>query len=79
MPVYFRMLQAHGGGFVNLWFDRNVADASRCLNPLRSQSSAKIRLALSGLSGAFVVLALGYCLSLFVFVSENIYKLRCQL
>ena len=72
------MLKAHEGGFVNLWFDRNVADASRCLNTIRKRESDRIRLTLSGLSGAFVVLTFGYCLSLFVFLVEMIYKLHCK-
>ena len=65
------MLKAHEGGFVDLWFKQNVVDASRCLNPLRD-SSSKPRLTLSGLSGAFVVLASGLFFSVFIFCAELI-------
>ena len=68
------MMKAHEGGFINLWYDRNVADASRCLNPVRHQDDDKIRLTLSGLSGAFVVLAIGYGISLFILLCEVVYK-----
>lgn len=64
------MLKAHEAGFVDLWFSRNVADASRCLNPLRDVSSEKPRLTLGGLSGAFVVLAFGFALSTLSFCVE---------
>lgn len=70
------MLKANEGGFIDLWTDRNVADASRCLKPLRDHQSDQIRLGLSGLSGAFVILACGYCFSVFLFVFELI--LKCQ-
>lgn len=71
---FFRILKAHEGGFISLWFDQYSVDASQCLNPLRKHKSDRIRLTIGGLSGAFVVLAFGYCLSAFAFISEIIYK-----
>ena len=67
-------MKAHEGGFVNFWYDRNMADPSRCLNPVRKRDSDKIRLGLGGLSGAFVVFAFGCSLSLLVFLLEKIFK-----
>ena len=64
------MLKAHEGGFIGLWSARNMADASRCLNPVRKHASEKISLKLGGLSGAFVVLIFGYGLSLLLFFGE---------
>ena len=73
-----RMLKAHEGGFIQYWTDGNVADASRCLSSLgrNQRQSDRVRLALGGLSGAFVVLAFGYGLSTVAFFSEMIYQ-RC--
>ena len=73
-----RMLRAHEGGFIDLWYDRNVADASRCLNPLRKHSTDKIRLKLGALSGAFIVLAFGLSLSVLVILLEIIYNRYCK-
>ena len=73
---YGRMMKAHEGGFVDLWYDHILADSSRCTKPLRNRSSDKIRLGLGGLSGAFVVLAFGYTLSVLVFLGEKIHN-RC--
>ena len=68
------MLKAHEGGFIVLWYDRVLSDATRCLNVPRKHESERIRLGLGGLSGAFVVLGFGYGLSLFFFVAEVICK-----
>lgn len=69
------MLKAHEGGFINLWYDRNVPDASQCLSALRNPADTNIRLTVGGLSGAFVLLAFGYSLSLFILVCEIIFKI----
>ncbi|KAK4012993.1 hypothetical protein OUZ56_025240 [Daphnia magna] len=61
------MLKAHEAGFVDLWFSRNMADASRCLNQ-RDVTSEKQRVTLGGLSGAFLALGFGYA------SSENLYS-----
>lgn len=76
MVLLRRIMKAHEGGFVELWADRNVVDASRCLNPPRNRGDDNIRLTLGGLSGAFLVLAFGYCLSVIVFLTELLHK-RC--
>ena len=68
------MLRANEGGLIDLWTDRNIPDGSRCLKPLRSHKSDKIRLGLGGLSGAFVVLAFGCSLSVFVFILELVFN-----
>ena len=71
-----RIMRAREGGFVEFWTDHNVADPSRCLiAPRKHDDSDRIRLTLSGLSGAFVVLAFGYSLSILIFLGEVIQKL----
>nr|CAH0113330.1 unnamed protein product [Daphnia galeata] len=74
-----RMLKAHEAGLVDLWFKRNMVDASRCLNPMRDVASQKQRVTLGGLSGAFVALAFGYGLSVLGFCMEIMSKLILSL
>lgn len=69
------MLKAHEAGFVDLWFSRNMADASRCLNQ-RDVTSEKQRVTLGGLSGAFLALGFGYGLSILSFFGEFIFRRR---
>lgn len=69
-------MRAHEAGLIDLWYDWNMADSSRCLNPVtKNADSSKIRLGFGGLSGAFIILALGASLSIFVFLLEMIHKL----
>ncbi len=70
-----RLLKAHQAGLLDLWFKRDMVDASRCLNPMGDVASNKQRVTLAGLSGAFVVLAFGLALSVLCFCGEVIIKL----
>ena len=71
------MMKAHEGGFINLWTKRYVADASRCLNNINKEKNDIISLTIDGLSGAFVVIAFGFGLSILVLVFEVTFK-RCR-
>ena len=66
------MMKAHEGGFILFWTKANVADASRCLDNVGKHKNDQIRLTIGGLSGSFILLAFGSCLSVIVFVLEMI-------
>ena len=62
-----------GGGLLEFWLKQYSDDATYCLTKIRRQMKekrGKRRLTLNNLSGAFLVLIIGYVLSIIAFIIE---------
>ena len=57
-------------GFVSIWDKQFTTDAHQCAADIRSMKLEA--LSLNGLSGAFIVLLVGYLISLVVLMGERI-------
>ena len=68
------------GGFINVWWKQFSSDPTRCLSMIQQEMKSSLigsgggtkkRLTLNGLSGAFIVLLVGYVLGICTFVVER--------
>lgn len=70
-----RIMQMREAGLTDLWNKKFQPDARKCLVKLKAskmKKQADKQLGLGNLIGSFVVLAIGFLVSLVVFVSEKI-------
>ena len=68
-------MNADSFGFFRLWWNIGTCDPTRCLNQSRHRDVAIAPLTLGNLSGAFIVLLIGYALSLFSYIFELFYRI----
>ena len=68
-------MNADSIGLFKLWWKIGTCDPTRCLNQIRNRNVAIAPLTLGNLSGAFVVLAIGYALSLLSCIFELFYRI----
>ena len=68
--VYTRFIELNSFGLVDHWIKSIQANPRHCLNAVTQKRSENPRLFLTNLTGAFVVLAIGYVLSFLVFCGE---------
>ena len=69
----------HDVGLINLWLNANAMDPTHCLKKIDQEMNQKKsvglkRLTLSGLSGAFIVLGIGYSLAIAAFIVEVVHS-----
>ncbi len=68
-------MNADAIGLFKLWWRIGTCDPTRCLNQSRNRNVAIGPLTLGNLSGAFVVLGIGYALSLLSIILELFYRI----
>ena len=68
-------MNAESVGLFQIWWKKTTADPTQCLNKNQDQKVKVPTLTLGHLSGAFVVLGVGYALSFLAFIFELIYQL----
>ena len=66
-------MEMEAAGLFRKWWKEMITDPTRCLNYQREQRDKIAPLTFGQLSGAFVVLAVGFTLALLVLILESIY------
>ena len=67
-------MKAESVGLFQIWWKKTIADPTLCLNEHHDQEVKVPTLALGHLSGAFVVLGVGYGIAFLTFLSELVYR-----
>jgi len=67
-------------GLLNLWLNDNTIDPTTCLKKINQEMDPKKTddlkpLTLKGLSGAFIILGVGYALAIAAFIVESVHGL----
>jgi hypothetical protein len=76
--LFYRILRLRETGLISYWEKNFQADPRPCLNDNsqrrrgRDKSATPTRLSLKNLSGAFVILVVGYLIAFLVFLNEII-------
>jgi ionotropic glutamate receptor len=80
--LIFRFMELHEEGLIEIFIQthqQRLRNASQCLNEARKRQQItaptenKTKIKLANFSGAFYVLVIGYFISFFCFVRENVY------
>lgn len=74
----FRILKMREAGLTDVWLTWYKADASRCIGIVHNKRPTFKPLTLMDISSAGIVLLVGYCVSFFVLVCENIFCFLCS-
>ena len=67
-------MNAESVGLFQIWWKKTTADPTQCLNKNQDQKVKVPTLTFGHLSGAFVVLGVGYGIAFLTFLSELVYR-----
>lgn len=60
-------------GLIDAWMDWYKADANRCIGLVRSKRIELKSLTTKNLMGPGILLTIGYCISILVFIGEHLF------